>query len=275
MNKLYIVGTPIGNLEDMSFRAVRVLQEVDLILAEDTRNSIKLLNHFEIKNKMLSYHEHNEQAKSIEFIKLLQEGKNIALISDAGMPGISDPGEILIHKAILAGIEVEVIPGANAAITALIQSGLSTKRFVFEGFLPRKKKDRTVYLKRLLLEIGTSIYYESPHRIVETLKELNILIGKREISLSRELTKKFEETIRGTASELLKYYQDHEPRGEYVLLVAGNISEEVQMSIDDVLIMVENRVSAGENKKEVLKDLAQQFNFSKRDIYQAYLAKRG
>ncbi len=275
MSKLYIVGTPIGNLEDMSFRAIRVLQEVDLILAEDTRNSIKLLNHFEIKNKMLSYHEHNEQAKSSEYINLLQEGKNIALISDAGMPGISDPGEILIYKAILAGIDIEVIPGANAAITALIQSGLSTKRFVFEGFLPRKKKDRIAYLKRLAVETGTSIYYESPHRIIGTLQELSLLIGERQISISRELTKKFEETIRGTVTEILEYYQSHEPRGEYVLLVAGNITEEVQVKLEDVLTLLEARVLAGENKKEVLKALAQQFNLKKRDLYQAYLAKRG
>lgn len=220
MPTLYLVATPIGNLNDMTFRAVEILKSVDLIAAEDTRNSGFLLKHFSIETPMTSYHDHNEQSKSEELISLLLSGKSIAVITDAGTPGISDPAQILVEKAISNNIRIESIPGACAAISALVVSGLSTDQFVFEGFLPHKK-GRQTRLKNLASENRTIIFYESPYRILKLLEEIREFIGDRKISISRELTKKFEETVRGNCAELIEHFSKHEPRGEFVVIVEG------------------------------------------------------
>ncbi|HVW96842.1 MAG TPA: 16S rRNA (cytidine(1402)-2'-O)-methyltransferase [Mucilaginibacter sp.] len=219
--KLYLVPTPIGNLEDMTFRAVRILKEVDLILAEDTRTSAPLLKHFDIHQKVYSHHQHNEHQSSAEIIRFLNEGKNVALISDAGTPAISDPGFYLVREALKNDIEVECLPGATAFVPALVNSGFPTDRFCFEGFLPLKKGRQTRY-KLLAAEERTIILYESPHRLVKTLDELSTFFGAdRQISVSRELTKIFEETVRGTVGEVKTYFETHPVKGEFVLCVQG------------------------------------------------------
>ncbi len=220
MKTLYLVSTPIGNLGDMTFRAVEILKSVDLIAAEDTRNSGFLLKHFGIETQMTSYHDHNEQSKSEDLISMLNAGKSIAVITDAGTPGISDPAQILVEKAISNNIRVESIPGACAAISGLIVSGLPTDQFVFEGFLPHKK-GRQTRLKLLAEEHRTIIFYESPYRVKKLLEEIKEFIGDRKVSASRELTKKFEETVRGTCSELIGHFTKSEPRGEFVVTVEG------------------------------------------------------
>ena len=226
--KLYLCATPIGNLEDMTFRAIRILQEVDLIAAEDTRNSIKLLNHFEIHTPMTSYHEYNKYDKGRELVQKLLAGTNIALITDAGTPGISDPGEELVKMAYEAGIEVTSLPGACACVTALTLSGLSTRRFVFEAFLPPDKKEHKLALERLKNETRTMIVYEAPHHLIRTLEELYETLGDRKLTVCRELTKRYEEKTLTTFSEILEYYKDNEPRGEYVLVIAGKTFEELK-----------------------------------------------
>jgi len=220
MKTLYLVSTPIGNLGDMTFRAVEILKSVDLIAAEDTRNSGFLLKHFGVETQMTSYHDHNEQSKSEDLISMLNAGKSIAVITDAGTPGISDPAQILVEKAIENNIRVESIPGACAAISGLIVSGLPTDQFVFEGFLPHKK-GRQTRLKLLTEEHRTIVFYESPYRVKKLLEEIKEFIGDRKVSASRELTKKFEETIRGTCSELIEHFTKSEPRGEFVITVEG------------------------------------------------------
>ena len=212
--KLYLCATPIGNLEDINLRVLRTLQEVDLIAAEDTRNSIKLLNHFDIKTPMTSYHEFNKIEKAHQLVEKMQSGTNIALITDAGTPGISDPGEELVKIAYEAGIEVTSLPGAAACITALTLSGLSTRRFAFEAFLPKDKKERKRVLEELKDETRTIIIYEAPHHLIKTLEELEKELDNRKITLCRELTKKYEEAHRTTIHEVLDYYKDKEPRGE-------------------------------------------------------------
>ena len=219
-SNLYLVSTPIGNLSDMTFRAVEILKSVDLIAAEDTRNSGFLLKHFGIETQMTSYHDHNEQSKSEDLISMLKAGKSIAVITDAGTPGISDPAQILVEKAIANNIRVESIPGACAAISGLIVSGLPTDQFVFEGFLPHKK-GRQTRLKLLAEEHRTIVFYESPYRVRKLLEEIREFIGDRRVSASRELTKKFEETVRGTCSELIEHFGKSEPRGEFVVTVEG------------------------------------------------------
>ena len=228
MNKgiLYLVPTPIGNLEDMTFRAVRILKEVDLIAAEDTRNTRKLLNHFDIKTSLTSYHEHNKEASGRYLIEQLIEGKTIALVSDAGMPAISDPGFELVQDAIQEKIPVVSLPGANAALTALIASGISPQPFYFYGFLPRKKKEREKELEKLKRIPATIILYEAPHRLKETLEALYEKIGNRNITLCRELTKKFEEYIRGTLSEIIDWAKSYEIRGEFCLVIEGTLDDE-------------------------------------------------
>ena len=211
--KLYLCATPIGNLEDMTYRVVRTLGEVDLIAAEDTRNSIKLLNHFEIKTPMTSYHEYNKIEKGKKLVEKLQEGMSIALITDAGTPGISDPGEELVKMCYEAGIEVTSLPGAAACITALTLSGLSTRRFAFEAFLPTDKKEKQAVLKELENETRTIILYEAPHRLVRTLQELLESLGNRRITICRELTKKHETAFQTTLEEAISYYEEHEPKG--------------------------------------------------------------
>ena len=226
--KLYLCATPIGNLEDITYRVLRTLKEVDLIAAEDTRNSIKLLNHFDIKTPMTSYHEYNKIEKAYQLVDKMREGLDIALITDAGTPGISDPGEDLVRICYEEGIEVTSLPGPAACITALTMSGLPTRRFAFEAFLPREKKERADVLGQLRNETRTIIIYEAPHHLVKTLEELYEVLGERKIAICRELTKRYEEKTLTTISESLAYYKDNEPRGEYVLVLEGKTFEELK-----------------------------------------------
>ena len=225
---LYLCATPIGNLEDITFRVLRTLKEVDLIAAEDTRNSIKLLNHFDIQTPMTSYHEFNKIEKAYQLVTKLKEGKNIALITDAGTPGISDPGEDIVRICYEEGIEVTSLPGAAACITALTMSGRATRRFAFEAFLPKDKKERASVLEELKNETRTIILYEAPHHLLKTVRELLEVLGDRELTICRELTKKHEEKIQTTFSSLLAYYEEREPRGEYVLVICGRDRKEME-----------------------------------------------
>ena len=275
--KLYLCATPIGNLEDMTYRVVRTLQEVDLIAAEDTRNSIKLLNHFEIKTPMTSYHEYNKIEKGRKLIEKLQSGLNVALITDAGTPGISDPGEELVKMCYEAGIEVTSLPGAAACITALTLSGLSTRRFAFEAFLPADKKEKQAVLKELEDETRTIIMYEAPHRLVRTLQELYDNLGNRRITVCRELTKKHETAFVTTLEEAIRYYEMNEPKGECVLVLEGKSREDVrkeevskweEMTVEEHM---EYYLSQGIDKKEAMKLVAKDRGISKRDVYQQLL----
>ena len=275
--KLYLCATPIGNLEDITFRVIRTLKEVDLIAAEDTRNSIKLLNHFEIKTPMTSYHEYNKIEKGKKLVEKLQEGMNIALITDAGTPGISDPGEELVKMCYEAGIEVTSLPGAAACITALTLSGLSTRRFAFEAFLPTDKKEKQRVLKELVNETRTIIMYEAPHRLVRTLQELMEHLGNRRITICRELTKKHETAFVTTLEEALFYYVSQEPKGECVLVMEGKSHEELrreevakweEMSIEEHMDYYMNQ---GASKKDAMKLVAKDRGIAKRDVYQQLL----
>lgn len=275
--KLYLCATPIGNLEDMTYRVVRTLGEVDLIAAEDTRNSIKLLNHFEIKTPMTSYHEYNKIEKGKKLVEKLQEGMNIALITDAGTPGISDPGEELVKMCYEAGIEVTSLPGAAACITALTLSGLSTRRFAFEAFLPTDKKEKQAVLKELEDETRTIILYEAPHRLVRTLQELLDSLGNRRITICRELTKKHETAFQTTLKEAVSYYEINEPKGECVLVLEGKSREEIkaeeiarweEMSIEEHM---DYYLKQGIAKKEAMKMVAKDRGIGKRDVYQQLL----
>ena len=275
--KLYLCATPIGNLEDITYRVLRTLKEVDLIAAEDTRNSIKLLNHFEIKTPMTSYHEYNKIDKAYQLVDKMREGKNIALITDAGTPGISDPGEDLVRICYEEGIEVTSLPGPAACITALTMSGLPTRRFAFEAFLPRDKKERAMVLEQLKNETRTIILYEAPHHLVKTLEELLAALGDRKIAICRELTKRYEEKKLSTISEMLQWYEENEPRGEYVLVVDGKSFEEIAeeekktweaMTIEEHMAVYEDK---GIDRKEAMKLVAKDRGISKRDVYQALL----
>ena len=275
--KLYLCATPIGNLEDMTYRVVRTLREVDLIAAEDTRNSIKLLNHFEIKTPMTSYHEYNKIEKGKKLIEKLQQGINIALITDAGTPGISDPGEELVKMCYEAGIEVTSLPGAAACVTALTLSGLSTRRFAFEAFLPSDKKEKQVVLKELEKETRTIILYEAPHRLVRTLQELLKVLGNRRITVCRELTKKHETAFATTLENAVVYYETNEPKGECVLVIEGKSREELkqeevakweEMSIEEHMNYYVNQDF---DKKEAMKKVAKDRGITKRDVYQQLL----
>ena len=274
---LYLCATPIGNLEDMTFRCVRILKEVDLIAAEDTRNSIKLLNHFDIHTPMTSYHEYNKIAKAHTLIEHLENGEDIALITDAGTPGISDPGEELVAMCQEAGITVTAVPGAAACITALTISGLSTRRFAFEAFLPTDKKERQAVLNELMEETRTMIIYEAPHRLVRTLELLRATLGDRRIRICRERTKKHETVFATTISAAVEYYKEQEPKGECVLVIEGKsrqeqIEEERQkweeMSIQEHM---DYYMDQGIQKKEAMKMVAKDRGVGKRDIYQALL----
>ncbi|MGN0357996.1 MAG: 16S rRNA (cytidine(1402)-2'-O)-methyltransferase [Blautia sp.] len=278
--KLYLCATPIGNLEDITYRVVRTLKEVDLIAAEDTRNSIKLLNHFEIKTPMTSYHEYNKIDKGHYLVGQLLEGKNIALITDAGTPGISDPGEELVAMCYESGIEVTSLPGAAACITALTLSGLSTRRFAFEAFLPADKKEKKKVLQELVNETRTLILYEAPHRLVRTLEELYQVLGDRRITVCRELTKKHETAFRTTLSKALEWYTQNEPKGECVLVVEGKdrkkLEQEEQKKWEEMSLEehMEYYVQQGIDRKEAMKQVAKDRGISKRDVYQELL-KRG
>lgn len=275
--KLYLCATPIGNLEDITYRVLHTLKEVDLIAAEDTRNSIKLLNHFDIHTPMTSYHEYNKIEKAELLIRKMQEGTNIALITDAGTPGISDPGEDLVRMCYEAGIEVTSLPGAAACITALTLSGLSTRRFVFEAFLPSDKKERQAVLAELVNETRTIILYEAPHRLVKTLSELLEALGNRSMTLCRELTKKHETAFASTIEDILKFYETQEPKGECVLVIEGKsrqeLAQEERSRWEEITIEEHMKVylEQGMDKKEAMKSVAKDRGVSKRDIYQALL----
>lgn len=272
--KLFLCATPIGNLEDITFRVLRTLKEVDLIAAEDTRHSIKLLNHFEIKTPMTSYHEFNKVEKAKYLVEKMQEGVNIALVTDAGTPGISDPGEELVRQCYEAGIEVTSLPGPAACITALTMSGMATRRFAFEAFLPADKKDKQVILEELKNETRTIILYEAPHRLVRTLGELLEVLGDRKISICRELTKKYETVFRTTISEALAYYETQEPKGECVIVMEGRTHEELQKEKEQawetmpIEVHMEKYLSQGMEKKDAMKQVAKDRGISKRDVYQ-------
>ena len=271
--KLYLCATPIGNLEDITYRVVRTLNEVDLIGAEDTRNSIKLLNHFDIKTPMTSYHEFNKYDKAKQLVEMMKEGKNIAIITDAGTPGISDPGEEVVRQCFEAGIQVTSLPGPAACVTALTMSGQKTRRFCFEAFLPKDKKEKVAVLEELKNETRTIIIYEAPHRLARTLKELRETLGNRQLTLCRELTKKYEEADKTTIDQAIEKYNEKEPRGEYVLVIEGKSQEEIQeenkqkwesMTIEEHM---EYYISQGNDKKSAMKLVAKDRGVSKRDIY--------
>ena len=270
---LYLCATPIGNLDDITFRVLETLKNVDVIAAEDTRNSIKLLNRFEIKTPMTSYPEFNKYDKGRQLIEQLLEGKNIAVITDAGMPGISDPGEELVKMAYEAGVTVTVLPGACACVTALTLSGLPTRRFCFEAFLPIDKKERKDVLAELVDETRTIVLYEAPHRLVKTLAELMEVLGDRRLTICRELTKKHEEAFRTTFSEALAFYEATEPKGECVLVIEGADREELrraeqesfaELSLEEHM---ERYLSQGMSKKDAMKAVAADRGVSKREIY--------
>lgn len=276
---LYLCATPIGNLEDMTYRAVRVLKEADLIAAEDTRNSIRLLNHFDIHTPMTSYHEYNKIEKGHLLVKKLLEGNHIALITDAGTPGISDPGEELVRMCQEAGVLVTSVPGACACVTALSMSGMPTRRFCFEAFLPMDKKERREVLQGLTEETRTIVLYEAPHRLKKTLQELLEALGDRQISILRELTKRYESVYRTTLTGALKYYEVQDPRGEYVLVIEGRSRAELEekrqqsflkMSVKEHVGLYEGQ---GMDRKAAMKQAAKDRGISKREIYQALLSE--
>lgn len=278
--KLYLCATPIGNLEDITLRVLRTLSEVDLIAAEDTRNSIHLLNHFEIKTPLTSYHEYNKIDKAYQLAEKMRRGMNIALITDAGTPGISDPGEELVRICYEQGIEVTSLPGAAACVTALTLSGLPTRRFSFEAFLPREKKERAAVLEELKTDTRTLIVYEAPHHLIGTLRELLDALGDRRLTICRELTKRYEEAFRTTLSEALSYYEEHEVRGECVLVIEGRSREELaakarreweRMSAAEHVAYYE---AQGMDRKAAMKQAAKDRGVGKREIYQELLKEQ-
>ncbi|CAM2905197.1 16S rRNA (cytidine(1402)-2'-O)-methyltransferase [Hathewaya histolytica] len=273
MSKLYLVPTPIGNLKDITLRALEVLNEVDYVASEDTRVSLKLLNHFNIKKSLISYHKHNEQGKSEDLISILKNGKSVAIITDAGTPGISDPGSVVVQKCIEEDISFEVLPGATAITTALVYSGLDTTSFLFKGFLPRENKDRKPVLEDIKNRTETLIFYEAPHRLRSTLEALYEGLGNRNISLCRELTKLHEEILRFSLEEAINYYDDINPRGEYVLVVSGKSLEEIRkeeiskwedLSIED---HIRKYIEDGLSKKEAVKKVAKERGIPKGEVY--------
>ncbi|MCM0647110.1 16S rRNA (cytidine(1402)-2'-O)-methyltransferase [Clostridium swellfunianum] len=271
--KLYLVPTPIGNLKDITLRALEILNSVDIIAAEDTRQSLKLLNHFNIKKSLISYHQHNEQGRSENIIEKLKGGLSVAIISDAGTPGISDPGSVIAVKCIEEGIPFEVLPGATAITTALVYSGLDTTKFLFRGFLPRENKDRRPILEDLKSRTETLIFYEAPHRLLDTLRFLRENLGNRAIAICRELTKLHEEILRFSLEEAVVHYTNNSPRGEYVLVVEGKKEEEIQqeekakwenLSIEE---HIKKYISEGLTKKEALKMVSKDRNLPKSEVY--------
>ena len=273
---LYLCATPIGNLEDMTYRAVRMLGEVDLIAAEDTRHTRQLLTHFDIHTKLTSYHEHNKFTKGPELIEYLQQGHDLVCVSDAGLPGICDPGSHLAELAIAAGIRVSPLPGCNAGLSALICSGLDTTLFTFVGFLPKTAKKQQETLARVKSYEGTLIFYEAPHHLKGTLRAIYSVLGDRKAVLGRELTKKFEEFRRGTLSELLSYYESETPRGEFVILVAGTSENETKA---DPIInaspveLCQKFIAEGMDKKEAMRKTAKTLGISRREVYKSLLAE--
>ncbi|MCM1257121.1 MAG: 16S rRNA (cytidine(1402)-2'-O)-methyltransferase [Roseburia sp.] len=275
--QLFVCATPIGNMEDITLHVLRILVQVDLIAAEDTRNSIRLLNYYDIKTPMTSYHEHNKIEKAYELVEIMRQGKNIALITDAGTPGISDPGEELVRICYEEGIEVTSLPGAAACITALTMSGQKTRRFAFEAFLSRKKKEREEILKEMAEDTRTLIVYEAPHRLLKTLTELKEALGDRKLTICRELTKAHEEKLLMTLSEAVNYYEKNKPRGEFVLVIEGKNREEIKkrereswkdMSLEEHMAIYEEK---GMTKKDAMKAVAKDRGVTKREVYQELL----
>lgn len=270
---LYVCGTPIGNMEDITLRVLRTLKEVDLIAAEDTRQSVKLLNYYNIKTPLTSYHEHNKETKGPRLIALLKEGKNIAVVTDAGMPGISDPGEDLIALCYKENVPVTVVPGATAVITALVLSGLSARSYVFEGFLPANKKQRREIIDRLVNETRTVVLYEAPHHLTDTLEQLCEKMGDRLAAAVRELTKKHETVNKATLSELLEYFRLNEPKGEFVLVISGKNPQELKLEkiADFEEMSIEqhynNYIKEGMDGKSAMKQVAKDRGIGKRDVY--------
>ncbi|POH09385.1 16S rRNA (cytidine(1402)-2'-O)-methyltransferase [Fructilactobacillus sanfranciscensis] len=275
--KLYLIPTPIGNLEDMTFRAVNLLKEVDLIAAEDTRNTQKLLNHFEIKTKQISFHEHNTESRIPELIKKMEDGLNIGQVSDAGMPSISDPGHELVERCIEMGIPVVSIPGPSAGMTSLIASGLSPQPFLFYGFLNRKPKEQRAELEELSQEKPTLIFYEAPHRLKKTLVNLQKVLGNRKATLGRELTKRYEEYIRGTLDDLVQWSQDTQIRGEFVIMVAGNPDGTLVDNADEDALLalsiedqVQKLIDSGEKTNAAIKRVAKLNQLVRQDVYNQF-----
>nr|WP_315104232.1 16S rRNA (cytidine(1402)-2'-O)-methyltransferase [uncultured Catonella sp.] len=275
--KLYLCATPIGNLEDITFRVIITLKEVDVIAAEDTRNSIKLLNHFEIKTPLTSYHEFNKYDKAKVLVNRMLGGENIALITDAGTPGISDPGEELVRQCYEAGVEVTSLPGAAACVTALTLSGLSTRRFAFEAFLPADKKEKTAILEELKSETRTIIIYEAPHRLKKTIAKLLSVLGNRRLTIVKELTKLYENVFLTTLEEALVYYEENEPRGEFVLVIEGRKIEELKKEKEasfqemDINEHMKLYLDKGMDKKEAMKAVAVDRGIPKREVYKMLL----
>lgn len=273
IGKLFLVPTPIGNLKDITLRALEVLKEVDIIAAEDTRQTLKLLNHFEIKKTLINYHKHNEQSKGDEIITILKSGQNIAIVTDAGTPGISDPGAIVVSKCIEQGIKFEVLPGATAITTALVYSGLDTTKFIFRGFVPRETKERKKLISEIKEAKETLIFYESPHRILSTLTFFVENLGDRRIALCRELTKLYEEIKRGTITEVIQSFEGKNIKGEFVIVLEGKSQKEIdeeirknneEIGIEEHIIMFINQ---GMSKKESIKEVAKLRGLSKNEVY--------
>ncbi len=271
VGKLFLCGTPIGNLEDITFRALNTIRNCDVVYAEDTRHSLRLLNHFEISKPLHSYHEHNQEVAGNEIIAKLKSGEQIALVTDAGMPGISDPGEALVKLCIENEMPFEIVPGVTAFSMALVGSGLSTERFVFEGFLSRDKKQKKALLEKIKKDTRTLIFYESPHRFKETLKVMFDVFGDRKAVVARELTKRFEEFNRATLSELINYYDAHEIRGEIVLIIDGYVETDEDLQTFDsnetVVDHVERYISSGFDKKDAMKKVAIERGMKKSEVY--------
>ncbi|MCF8010144.1 MAG: 16S rRNA (cytidine(1402)-2'-O)-methyltransferase [Clostridiales bacterium] len=275
---LYLCPTPIGNLEDITFRVIRTLKEVDLIAAEDTRRTRKLLSYYDIHNNITSYNEHNHRAKSGYILNLLEEGNNIAVVSDAGTPGISDPGEELVKEVAARNIRINPLPGPNAALSALIVSGLSARSFVFEGFLPSARKDKKKKLQNLAAENKTLIFYESPYRLRDTLTEIYRCLGNRKIVIARELTKKFEEILRNNVLDTINFYIEHEPKGEYTIIVEGK-NDETQVLTEEqegmsVAEHVDELISQGIHRKEAIKKVSRLRGIPKREVYNKVLSMK-
>ncbi|MNI32045.1 Ribosomal RNA small subunit methyltransferase I [compost metagenome] len=273
MSKLYIVPTPIGNLKDITIRALDVLKECNVIAAEDTRQTIKLLNHFNIKKQLISYHQHNELTKSEEIINRVKSGEIVALVSDAGSPGISDPGSVIIKKCIEEEVEFEVLPGATAIITALVNSGLDTTKFTFRGFVPRENKERRVLISEIKNHKETLVFYEAPHRIKDTLSFLYEELGDRKVAICRELTKLHEQIVRGLISEVIEHFNTNNPRGEFVVVIEGKSQEEIDLeqkakwentTVEEHIILYVDR---GYSKKEAIKLVAKERSMPKSEVY--------
>jgi 16S rRNA (cytidine1402-2'-O)-methyltransferase len=276
---LYLCATPIGNLEDITMRVLRIMREVDLIAAEDTRHTQKLLNHFEIHTPTTSYFEHNKREKGLQLVEQMLQGKNIALVSDAGMPGVSDPGEDLVKLCISAQVPIVPVPGPSAVLSALVISGMATDRFIFYGFIPRENKLRDHFLTEMKRQTATIICYESPHRIVKTLQLLQSNLGNRAAAAARELTKRFEEVVRGTLADLVEHFTKHQPRGEFTIVISGATAEEIdgifKEQFPDPVTHVLQLVAKGTNKKDAIKQVALLQDMPKREVYQMVLAAEG